>query len=69
MYNWSVDIKELKKDKKQYKIWQLEQLINFGLGKEKIKQADLKKYWDLLTLDPNKKRYLSFLLWPNKKQS
>ena len=64
MYNWSVEIKELKKDKKQYKIWQLEQLINFGLGKEKIKQADLKKYWDLLTLDPNKKRYLSFLLWP-----
>lgn len=66
MYNWSIDTKELKKDKKQYKIWRLEQLINFGLGKEKIQQSELKEYWGLLNLDPNKKRYLSFLLWPQK---
>ncbi|PIR90812.1 hypothetical protein COU03_04060, partial [bacterium (Candidatus Gribaldobacteria) CG10_big_fil_rev_8_21_14_0_10_41_12] len=66
MYNWSVDTKELKKDKKRYKVWQLEQLINFGLAKEKINLAELKKYWGLLNLDPNKKRYLSFLLWPKK---
>lgn len=66
MYNWSVDTKELKKDKKQYIIWRLEQLINFGLGEEKINQSELKKYWNLLNLDPSKKRYLSFLLWPQK---
>jgi len=66
MNNWSTDTKELKKDKKKYVIWRLEQLINFGLGKEKIKQRELKKYWSLLSLDPNKKRYLSFLLWPKK---
>ena len=66
MYNWSVNTKELKKDKRGYKIWHLEQLINFGLGKEKIRQFDLKKYWSLLDLDPKKKRYLSFLLWPKK---
>ncbi len=68
MYNWSVDTKELKKDKKQYAIWRLEQLINFGLGKEKIKTADLIKYWSFLHLDKNKKKYLASLLWP-KKQS
>ncbi|NQU83037.1 MAG: hypothetical protein HQ539_03755 [Parcubacteria group bacterium] len=66
MHNWSVDIKELKKHKKQYKIWRLEQLINFGLGKEKIDRAELKKYWKFLYIDPDKKKFLSFLLWPKK---
>jgi len=66
MYNWSVDIKKLKKDKKQYEIWRLEQLVNFGLAGEKIKESKLRKYWPLLHLDPDKKNYLSFLLWPNK---
>lgn len=66
MYNWSVDLKELKKDKRQYKIWRLEQIINFGLGGEKIDKVELKKFWPFLRLDPNKKRFLSFLLWPKK---
>jgi len=63
MYNWSIDTTELKKDKKQYTIWKLEQLVNFGLNGEKIKKASLKKYWKELHLDPKKKRYLSLLLW------
>ncbi len=67
MHNWSVDTETLKKDKQQYKIWQLEQLINFGLGKEKINKDELKKYWPFLYLDPNKKKFLFSLLWPNKK--
>ncbi|TAN33828.1 hypothetical protein EPN28_01140 [Patescibacteria group bacterium] len=67
MYNWSVDTKQLKKDKKQYAIWRLEQLVNFGLGKEKLSKIQLKKYWPQLHLDPKKKRFLSFLLWPSKK--
>ena len=69
MYNWSVDIKKLKQDKKQYTIWKLERLINFGLNKEKLNRKELKKYWPLLHIDPHKKRYLAFLLWPDKKQS
>ncbi|MBI5077572.1 hypothetical protein HZB94_04295 [Candidatus Falkowbacteria bacterium] len=67
MNNWSVDVKELKKDKKQYAIWRLEQLVNFGLGKEKIKESDLRAYWSELCLDPPKKKFLSFLLWPRRK--
>jgi len=67
MKNWSVDLRELKKDKEQYAIWKLEQMVNFGLDGKKISRAELKKYWDKLLLDPDKKRYLSWLLW--EKQS
>ncbi len=66
MYNWSVDTKELKKDKNKYAIWRLEQMVNFGLGREKFNKIQLKKYWPLLHLDPKKKKFLSSLLWPKK---
>ena len=62
MYNWSVDEKQLKKFPRQYKIWKLEQLINFGLGQEKINKIELQKYFKKLHLDPSKKKYLKFLL-------
>ncbi len=68
MYNWNTDIKQLKKDKKQYTVWRLEQAVNFGLGKKKLDKKDLKFFWSFLRLDPKKKKYLEFLLWP-KKQS
>jgi len=64
MYNWSTDTKELKKDKKKYAIWRLEQLVNFGLGREKLSKKDLKKNWADLDLDAAKKKYLKMLLWP-----
>jgi hypothetical protein len=64
MYNWSTDTKELKKDKKKYAIWRLEQLVNFGLGQEKLSKKDLKKNWSDLDLDAAKKKYLKILLWP-----
>lgn len=63
MYNWSVDEKELKKYPEQYTIWKLEQMVNWGLGGEKLSGDDLKTYWDGLFLDPIKKQYLAFLLW------
>lgn len=62
MYNWSVDTAELEKDKKQYTIWRLEQLVNFGLSGEKINREEIKKYWDILDLDQNKKKYLEMIL-------
>ena len=64
MYNWSVDEKQLKKYPEKYKIWKLEQMINWGLGNEKLDEALLRKYWRKLFLDPIKKKYLTFLLWP-----
>ena len=61
MYNWSVDLKKIKKYPEKYKIWKLEQLINFGLGKEKLKKTDLKKYLKKLKIDSQKRKYLKFL--------
>jgi len=66
MHNWSVDTTELKKDKKQYVIWRLEQMVNFGLDGKKINGAEMKKYWKILNLDHNKKTYLKMILWPKQ---
>lgn len=46
---WDYDIKELKKTE-EGRIKILERMINYGPGKEKIKLADVKKYWDKLKL-------------------
>ena len=65
MYNWSIDEERFKKEyPEKYKIWRLEQLINFGLGEEKLDENELKKYWDLLDIDKTAQKYLEFLLWP-----
>ncbi len=64
MYNWSTDTIRLKKNTQEWTIFQLEQAINFGLNDTKISASALKKYWDKLHLDPDKKRYLQTLLWP-----
>lgn len=62
MYNWSVDSKNLKKYPEKYAIWELEQLVNFGLNGKKLKLPELKKYFSNLRIDPQKKKYLKFLL-------
>lgn len=64
MRNWSTDIKELKKDKKKYAIWRIEQMVNFGLDGKKLNKKELKKNWTKLHLDPDKKKFLKKLLWP-----
>lgn len=66
MRNWGVDIEELKKHKKEYAIWRLEQMVNFGIGQDKLNKSQLKKYWPFLHLDPKKKKFISMLLWPAK---
>jgi len=66
MYNWSVNTTRLKKNKKAYCLWKLEQLINYGLGKEKLHEEKLKKYFPFLHIDKNKKAFFKFLLWPQK---
>jgi len=66
MHNWSVDTKELEKDPEAYAIWRLEQMINCGTGGERISTNHLFQYWDRLFLDPDKKRFMGFLLWGKK---
>jgi len=66
VYNWSIDTKRLRTNKKDWEKWQLEQMINFGLGGRKISRNLLLKYWRRLKIDPPKKKFLEFLLWGRK---
>lgn len=67
MHNWSTDTTQLKKKSAKYKLWKLEQQVNFGLDNAKISRKDLKKDWDNITIDPARRRFLNLILWPNKK--
>lgn len=62
MKNWTVDIERFKKEPKRYKLWRLEQLINFGLDDERLNRQELQEYFDRLDIDKDKKKYLGFLL-------
>ena len=62
MYNWSVDEKTLRKNEQQYSIWRLEQMVNFGLGGEKLNTAFVKKHWSELRIDPMRRKFLALLL-------
>lgn len=72
MINWSIDEAKFKKKyPKEYKVWRLTQLINYGLDGEKLNTKEVKKYWPLLKnkIDMSTKRYLGFLLWGTKPSS
>ncbi len=67
MYNWSTDEKKFKKeDPRGYSLWRIEQMINYGLGKDKLNARLVKKYWKKISMDDPTKKYLHFLLWPGK---
>ena len=72
MYNWSVDEKKFKRENpKEYKLWRLVQLINYGLDGEKLDREEVKKAWLKIKndLDPNKAVYFKYLLWGQKPSS
>ena len=72
MINWSTDEKEFKKkNPKEYKIWRLTQLINYGLGEEKLDRKEVINAWSKIKdlLDPHKAVYLEYLLWHKKPSS
>jgi len=55
MYNWSVDEEKFKKQHpKEYRLWRLTQLINYGLDGEKLDREEVKKAWPKIkdNLDP-----------------
>ena len=62
MKNWSTNTSELQKNTTKFSIWRLEQLINFGLGKEKIDLDELRKHWDAVNIDPYKRKFLSLFV-------
>ena len=63
IYNWNTDTTELKKDKRAFEIWEMEQKINYGLRGGKISRKKLMEYWEELDIDPLKRRFYRFLLW------
>jgi hypothetical protein len=64
MYNWSTDISKFAGDNKALAIWKLEQMVNFGLGRNgKIEEQELYKYFDKLTIDPDRRKLFSLLLY------
>ena len=46
----------------KFSAWRLEQLINFGLDDEKIDLDELRKYWDVVHIDPLKRKFLSLFV-------
>lgn len=62
MYNWNTNIAALKKNPERFKIWKLEQAINFGLNEEKMDKKELKKYFPKLKLDPSRGEFIKLLL-------
>jgi len=62
MYNWSTNEELLKKNPEKYAIWQIEQMVNFGLGGKKIKTRELEKYWKKIEIDPFRRKFLELLL-------
>jgi len=62
---WDYDIKTLKKSKRG-RLLLLERQINYGVylsDKEKINLSEVKKNWDKLNIDPNRRRLLELLIW------
>ena len=56
-------IPQICKNPEKFSIWRLEQLINFGLGKEKLDLDELRKYWGEARIDPFKRKILSLFLY------
>ena len=66
LWHWSTDIEKFKKENPEgFRLWRLEQIINYGLGREKISKKEIKKYWSRLKerIDPEGKRLVEFFLW------
>ncbi len=64
MYNWSTDTTKLAKNPRAYEKFQLESMINFGLDNNKLSLRLLKRHWNALTIDQDKKNYLAKIIWP-----
>ncbi len=62
---WDYDIKKLRKSSSGRRMI-LERLINYGVypsSKEKISIKQVKKYWNELEIDPDRRRFLEFIIW------
>ena len=67
MRNWSVDISRLEKNSAEYEIWQLEQLLNFGMSEgETLDRKRLEKYLPVLHIDQDTRSFLEYVLYDKR---
>lgn len=62
---WDYDIKELKKTKSG-RLLILERMINYGVyesDKERISLSEVKKNWDKLNIEPDRRKLFELLIW------
>jgi hypothetical protein len=72
MINWSTDEVKFKKNSpKEYKLWRLTQMINYGLDGEKISLSEVKNSWKYINkkIDEKTKEYFEYLIWGTKPSS
>ena len=64
MKNWNTDTTKFK-TKKDKKVWELVQKIEYGLDNETLSKKDVLKYWDDIknTISPENRRLLEFYIW------
>ena len=63
---WDYDKTEYKKQAEGDPVWELERLVNYGLGKEKINRKKLEKHLAELKIPECRRAFFELLLW-NKK--
>jgi hypothetical protein len=63
---WDYDPTEYEKQAAADVRWHLERLINYGLGKEKIKRELLEQYLYDLNIPEDRRAFLELLLWDKK---
>jgi len=62
MYNWSTDTKRIARNRDKYEKYCLEQAINYGLNGTKLSLISLRKYWNQLKIDQDKRNYLAKII-------
>ena len=64
MKNWNTDVSKFK-SRKSKKIWELSQLINYGLDGAKLSAKEIKSSWQDLKddLDLERARMLEYYVW------
>lgn len=63
---WDYAKTEYKKQAEKDPVWELERLINYGPGKEKIDRKKLENHLAELKISDDRRAFLELLLW-NKK--
>jgi hypothetical protein len=66
-YNWShIDEEAMKKaDPEKYRRWRIVEMLNHGLGGEKLNKKEVMELWNEIKGDINieTRRFVEYLLW------